>query len=499
FPGTLMTLPLVYLIEDQRWIPREAAFMYPPNTHRMVTVWNDHCIKCHSTGPIPAPFAEVDQVRRKVLETGFRSRVGELGIACEACHGPGAEHIRLHQADPLFKSNQGDEHEVANESVSAETVDPIVHPGRLADHERSTQICGQCHGAYIFEEQAALRFRDHGSEYLPGQDLLATRYYMFPPQKDPNFYANLSDRSRAYKEYVNNREFFRQRFWEDGQVLAGGREFTGLSLSACYRRGEISCISCHTLHAGDPNDQLIAPTAVDNACINCHSEAKYRSEIQTHTHHTAGSPGSSCINCHMPHTTYALFSAIRSHLIASPTVNSGAARGAPNACNLCHLDKTLTWTADQLAAWYGRDQPKLDDEQQTVPAGLLWMLKGNAAQRVIAAWHVGWQPAQEAAGTGWMAPVAAQLLADPYGVVRYVAAQSLRTLPGCEPFEYNFLASPSEQAEKVHEIVADWRGRHPPTKPVVNADHAAIDEMLDDATFQRLLSGRDNRPVTIQE
>lgn len=499
YPGTLMTLPLVWLIEDQRWIPREAAFMYPPNSHRMVTVWNDHCIKCHSTGPVPAPFAEMDRAHRKVLETGFRSRVGELGIACEACHGPGSEHIRLHRADASIEAGSIAGNDSSNHVAISRIVDPIVHPGQLADHERSAQICGQCHGAYIFEGQAALRFRDNGSDYLPGQDLFATRHYIFPPQEDQSFYTNLSERSRAYKEYVNNREFFRQRFWEDGQVLAGGCEFTGLALSACYRRGDISCLSCHTLHSGDPNDQLIAPESVDKSCIACHNEDRFQNAIQTHTHHLAGSSGSSCVNCHMPHTTYALFSAIRNHYIASPKLASNVARGAPNACNLCHLDKTLAWTADQLATWYDFERPKLAEEQRSVPTGLLWMLKGDAARRVIVAWHVGYRPTQEASGTDWMAPVVAHLLADPYGVVRYVAARSLRTLPGFANLDYDFLAPTTAQEQTKRDVIATWRGRQPLANPKRNSNRNPMERMLNDATLQRLLSGRDNRPVTIQE
>jgi predicted CXXCH cytochrome family protein len=282
-------------------------------------------------------------------------------------------------------------------------------------------------------------------------------------------------------------------------MLAGGREFTGLALSACYRQGQISCLSCHTMHSGDPNDQLIAATSVDSACIKCHQEDKYQSAIATHTHHPANSPGSSCVNCHMPHTTYALLSAIRTHLIAPPDLASSAKQGVPNACNLCHLDKTLAWTADHLATWYGREKPQLTEEQQTVPAGLLWLLKGNAAQRVIAAWHAGWGPAQAAAGNDWLAPAMAPLLADPYGVVRYVAARSLRTLPGFSKLDYDFLAPADEQAKHSRDVLAEWRSRPVPTNPATDPDGDSLNKMLDDGTLKQLMLGRDNRPVTIQE
>jgi hypothetical protein len=87
----------------------------------------------------------------------------------------------------------------------------------------------------------------------------------------------------------------------------------------------------------------------------------------------------------MPYTSYTLPKAIRSHQISSPTVLSSSRFGAPNACNLCHLDKTLGWTQNQLTRRYGQKPTVLSEEQQTVSAELLWLLKGHATQRVIAA------------------------------------------------------------------------------------------------------------------
>ena len=47
----------------------------------------------------------------------------------------------------------------------------------------------------------------------------------------------------------------------------------------------------------------------------------------------------------MPYTTYGLLKTIRSH---TDQQSVGRRRrvetGRPNACNLCHLDKTLAWT-----------------------------------------------------------------------------------------------------------------------------------------------------------
>jgi hypothetical protein len=106
----------------------------------------------------------------------------------------------------------------------------------------------------------------------------------------------------------------------------------------------------------------------------------------------------------MPYTTYGLLKTIRSHQISSPSVKATLETGRPDACNLCHLDKTLAWTAEYLEKWYATPKPQLGDEEQSVAASLLWLLKGDAGQRAIVAQSLGWAPAQQASGTAWIAP-----------------------------------------------------------------------------------------------
>jgi predicted CXXCH cytochrome family protein len=491
FPGTLMTLPLVYLIQDQRWIPREAAFMSPPGPRRMVTVWNDHCINCHSTGPAPNPYDKRDPNSGRILETGFQSHVGEIGIACEACHGPAEEHIRLRSAAQSANLSDEDEQKLLH--------DPIIHPERLDDHRRSAEICGQCHGVYIRSNDQAIRFRDQGIDFMPGEDLLAKRDYIFPPQ-DKDFYPNERSRLKAIEEFARNRDFFRERFWDNGLVLAGGREFTALAVSKCYTKGTITCLSCHSMHESEPNDQLKPEMETSAACTQCHIEPRFTTAVSDHTHHEANSSGSNCLNCHMPRTAYALFHAIRNHQIESLDLRGSVEHGVPNACNLCHLDKSLAWTQNNLSAWYDYSTYELSSEQENVSAALVWMLKGHAAQRVIVAWHAGWKPAQAVSGADWLAPFVARLLADPYGVVRYVAARSLKTLPHFDALEYDFLAPPNKLPQSAEAAIQHWRReRAVPTSRTGAEVLMTRDGEVAEPLVKWLLEHRDNRPVSIKE
>ncbi|MCH7919462.1 MAG: ammonia-forming cytochrome c nitrite reductase subunit c552 [Planctomycetes bacterium] len=476
YGNLLQTLPLIYLIKDKRWIPREAAFMKDPHdAKRMITQWNNHCINCHSTGGNPGLIT-------KTKEGSFATEVGELGISCEACHGPAEEHIRANR-NPLRR--------YALHRNSTKTDSTIVNPANL-DHRRSSQVCGQCHGVYIRTDPHGMKYATEGIQYQPGDDIDEVRYYIaYPREGSPK---------RVWEEYEKNPDFYRQRWWEDGTILAGGREYSALSASACYTRGKISCLTCHSMHDSDPVDQLKPVGASNASCTECHSEPRFTARLQEHTHHEPTSSGSSCMNCHMPHTTYALFSAIRTHQIESPKIDSSAKYGVPNACNLCHLDKTLAWTQDHMHERYGTAKVALTQEQQEISAALLWMLKGHAAQRVITAWHAGWEPAHEASGDDWLAPFQARLLQDPYGVVRYVAHEQLKKLPGFAGFQYDFLGDEAALEASVRQAIQIWKmtGRSQAARGG-NEILIGADGQLNEAAVQTLLRQRDNRTVEIRE
>src|SRR5262249_45847144 len=175
----------------------------------------------------------------------------------------------------------------------------------------------------------------------------------------------------------------------------------------------------------------------------------------------ADSSGSRCYNCHMPHTTYGLLKAIRSHQVSSPGVAATLQTGRPNACNQCHLDKPLAWTADYLRRWYGTPEPQLSADQRRIAASILWVLQGDACQRALAAWTMGWGPAHSASGEGWLAPYLAELLVDPYDAVRLIAYRSLRRLKGFEAFAYDYVGPPEAREAARRRVLAAWEQAPP--------------------------------------
>ena len=335
-----------------------------------------------------------------------------------------------------------------------------------------------------------MQIAHEGVQFKPGDLLSDSRYYIhYPMEGDPK---------TRWDELEKNPAFFRERWWEDGSILAGGREFTGMSRSECYVSGDMSCLSCHSMHDAPPADQL-KPTLVRNqSCTQCHTEPAYNESISDHTFHMQDSSGSDCMNCHMPHTTYALFNAIRTHQIQSPRLKSSTEFGVPNACNLCHLDKSLGWAQDHMADRYGNEDLKLTKEQKSISAGLLWMLKGHAAQRAVAAWHMGWEPAIEVSNPDWMAPFLIPLLEDPYPVVRYIAYRSLQRIWPEILGDYDFMASKDILAAQSNALLEAWESNTPPLTPnatVMINDSGQINHRL----LKRMLRQRDNRSITIKE
>jgi hypothetical protein len=236
----------------------------------------------------------------------------------------------------------------------------------------------------------------------------------------------------------------------------------------------------------------------DEACLQCHQPM--RTQISAHSHHSIESPGSRCYNCHMPRTTYGLLHAMRSHQVSNPNVKESVDYGRPNACNLCHLNQTLAWTADKLHTWYNQPIPALSDDDQKIAASVLWILKGDAGQRALISWGMGWKPAQEISGNDWLYPYLIYALTDRYPAVRFDAWKSLQTLPGFEGFAYNYTDESSASTTASLNALDHWS--RDILKPTVTFPAETVLDQQgspDSQIFERLRSQRDDKPIILAE
>ncbi len=478
---SLGLVPFVYLREDKRWVPRNAVFLTQPFDSDSFEFgrWNDTCIGCHTT---PERYT-------KESANGFESRATEFGISCEACHGPGKRHVDYQQA-------------IGNRSGTSPAIatgnDPIVNPKSISA-SKSSQICGSCHSISFSLKPGNSVIH---SRFLPGEEL-SNHVHVARGTVDSARHQRAVLSSLSPEDIAADTQ---NRFWPDGHVRVSGREYNGLLETPCHQRGKLSCISCHTLHPSKQNqqalvewadDQLRSGMRKDAACTQCHEAGKY-ADIK-HTHHQSDSTGSECLNCHMPHTTYGLLKAIRSHTIDSPNALTSTQTGRPNACNLCHLDRSLSWTAEHLTDWFGQPRHQVGGDWNNVSAAVLWSLTGDAAQRALIAWHFNWEPARAISGTNWFAPYLAILAGDDYDAVRFMTTRSLRRLPEYAGLNFDFVGPAPDRKHVIEAIMKRW------SQSKINRKKLPASVLIDsggeirDLEIKRLLEKRDLRPVGLLE
>ncbi len=476
-------LPFVYDLRMHRWFPRSASFLMPPAPEPTSELgrWNKKCIECHATlGRL-----------RPIEPDGDDTQVAEFGIACEACHGPAAAHVAANR-NPLVRYRK---HFTTGRDAD------IVQPERLP-HDRSAEVCGQCHATSTWTSQEAIdHWMEHGFRYRPG-DRLADSKSIVRGKLEWN-----SPETQAKLE-AQRCDLLLNTFWPDGMNRVTGREYNGLLETACFRRGEMSCLSCHAMHKADDDPRSHADWADDQlkpgmrgnaACLPCHTEYRDEANLRAHTHHAVSSSGSACYNCHMPYTTYGLLKAVRSHQIDSPSVATTLRTRRPNACNQCHLDRTLAWTAERLERWYGIARPTLTADEMEIAASVLSLLRGDAGARALAAWAMAWEPALEVSGNDWEGLYLSVLATDPYDAVRAIAYRSMKRLPGLESVHHDFLAPAEDLQRAADRIASTWkagRGRGGTRSDAVLIDAWGNPKM---DRLRLLLRERDDRSVTFAE
>jgi tetratricopeptide (TPR) repeat protein len=302
--GSIILLRTVWDISGKKWVHEMDIHNPEESPGEGAQVWNKECYSCHvSRG----------QKGFNSQNLSYHTTWQSLGIDCESCHGPGGEHIaRAAGAAP----NDAKERAALKQT--------IVNPSRL-DAARSTMVCAQCHS-----------FRDvYADGFRPGENyydhFLPVMEFRLPDSDEP-------------------------AFWPDGRTHRFANDAVGFWQSQCFLKGGASCVSCHSRpHANVEGTARLRP---DNnaACARCHSAIA--AAVAAHTHHAAGSPGSACVECHMPKTVAGPGAQVRDHSLSVPVPENTARHNIPNACNLCHKDKSPVWAARQMNAWYGEKARK---------------------------------------------------------------------------------------------------------------------------------------------
>jgi predicted CXXCH cytochrome family protein len=292
--GRMIVLPPSWDVQRREWFDNMDIVGPKAADATPVQQWNKDCVGCHVSG---------EQKNFRADRREYATRWTDFGTSCERCHGPGRQHVEKYRAPR-----------------PGAAPDPfIVKPTRL-DPATSSMICAQCH---------SLR-NVINPEYTAGADY----YDFFNPRLE---YDPGTDRELPY--------------WPDGRPRRFSNDAIGLWQSACFLRGQATCTTCH-LDPHEPNIESNPQLAVANnsLCTRCHQAIA--SDLQGHTRHSTTSAGSSCVECHMPKTVISLNATMRDHTIGVPAPENTVAFGIPNACTVCHADRTASWAVGVLNEWW---------------------------------------------------------------------------------------------------------------------------------------------------
>lgn len=478
-------LPLLWHIGAQRWMHLNGVFLAPDDDDwgKHASIWNENCIFCHNTGARPGIVSLATRGERD--QRAYDSHVGELGIACEACHGAGGAHARKHR-DPL-----------ARYVAYARGTDDIVHPEKL-DHEASSALCGQCHGQRLpFPNERIEAWLQTGPTYRPGNRLAD---HVTPVTRDTPSLA------------ADQPHLFSDRFWGDGTARLTAYEMQGLTQSPCYERGTMACSSCHTMHGGDPKGMIEPDLRGDRACLQCHQAIA--KDVAAHTKHEASSSGSRCLDCHMPKMVYGILSIHRSHRVEVPDPRRDGEAGRPHACTMCHVDQTLAWSAAAMNRMWGGATAKYeaparrpDGAGLDVPDALASLLAGDAVQRAVYADALGRPGLAHAPAAGAELRIALiATLFDAYPSIRWLTWHSLRRLEAEAPpamqralDAFDHLAERPVRELRGHDLFATF-ARLAPMRFAASASlFVGADFSANMATIVPLLNLQSHRVISIGE
>jgi hypothetical protein len=247
------------------------------------------------------------------------------------------------------------------------------------------------------------------------------------------------------------------KLYPNGASTANSRE--GLDFLAGHCATKLSCVDCHEPHTGEG-----AAGRKDNprhaaVCVTCHQQYGDRAAALAHGRH-AESAGLSCLDCHMPRMAQGLDDLVRTHRISQPVEESMVAAGAANACNLCHLDRSLDWTLRELAhGWGRRIEPHADWAQHyggslERPVGPAWLAGENTGMRLVAAQAY----ARSRLGRANL-PELYRALNDPEPINRLFAMFAIERATGQMPRleEIDITAGPVERGEQIERAIEKLR------------------------------------------
>jgi predicted CXXCH cytochrome family protein len=264
--------------------------------------WNFMCAECHSTA-----------LRKNYRANGdrFETAWSDLNVGCEACHGPGAQHLAW----------------VADSKAGRAVADP----------RRGFAVALDDTGAWELAAGASIAHRS-GPPPSRSEIMACARCHSRHAQIADDDGPTGLDQTRRVALLDQG------LYQADGQNLDEVYEYGSFLQSRMFAAG-VTCSNCHDPHS------LRLRAAGNALCAQCHVPAVF--DTPQHHRHSPGSAGAQCVSCHMAERTYMVVDGRRDHSFRVPRPDLSVALGTSNACTDCHADKSASWAVDAVTKWYG--------------------------------------------------------------------------------------------------------------------------------------------------
>jgi tetratricopeptide (TPR) repeat protein len=259
--------------------------------------WNFSCAECHATGL----RRNYDPVRDAYATTAARFDVG-----CQACHGPAERHVAW--------------------AASGAGEKPGFDAPLKNDGTRQIEACARCH-----------------ARRAPLGDGFDHRHRLLDDYRPALLDEGL--------------------YFADGQIQDEVYEYGSFLQTKMHAQG-VRCSDCHEPHS------LALRAEGNRLCATCHSAtptvpahvdartlARKNYDSPEHHRHAPGTPGSRCIDCHMPERAYMGVDGRRDHGFRIPRPDLAERMASPDPCMACHAERGSQWAADAVRAWFGPKRP----------------------------------------------------------------------------------------------------------------------------------------------
>ena len=248
--------------------------------------------------------------------------------------------------------------------------------------------------------------------------------------------------------------------YPNGAATWNSREALDLKSGACQQ--QVKCTDCHNPHQPGKKGGLFSDSRIVDKCTECHQQFRDEVTLASHTHHSADSVN--CMDCHMPKIVQGLDSVLRTHQISSPSHPLMLSMGGPNACNLCHVDQSISWTVNQLNSRWGLsirpDQNWSSEYGANLerPVGEMWLNHSRALMRLIATAAVQKSPFSESP-----IPKLLMILKDRYAVNRMFGLFAVEELIGRSLTidEYDPLGKRADLEKSVEKLIQQFSREQP--------------------------------------